>query len=234
MVDKNFKAEVEATPEEVGCLLPVQPTASLDDMVHGILKNTNRVSALLPHHHRANSSGDGLSTENLLSASPELGETSFKATSSSTLNVADLDPSHEEDIVEVPLHEKEDIYRKHRSRPSGKVQFPEELPGLSAETSSMPYSFSYQDSDAFSSRASSVMGTDDESEDYDWSDEEDLVDEHARFEQQINKKKVKKGWGIKRYVVLTGISGEQVDNKALFIDLFLCYFPHSSVRRFCP
>lgn len=53
-----------------------------------------------------------------------------------------------------------------------------------------------------SSRASSLAGTDDEDndEDYDWSGEEDLVDEEAKFEQKMGIKQKPKGWGFKRYV----------------------------------
>ena len=51
------------------------------------------------------------------------------------------------------------------------------------------------------SDAPSVAGTDDEHEedsDYDWSGEEDLVDEEAKFEEQMGKKTKQKGWGAKR------------------------------------
>jgi len=50
--------------------------------------------------------------------------------------------------------------------------------------------------------ATSVAGTDDECEDdsdYDWSGEEDLVDEEAKFEEQMGKGEKRKGWGPKRY-----------------------------------
>jgi len=45
------------------------------------------------------------------------------------------------------------------------------------------------DLDPFNSHPSSIQaGTDDEdSDDYDWSDEEDLVDEEAKFEQKMGK-----------------------------------------------
>ena len=52
------------------------------------------------------------------------------------------------------------------------------------------------------SDAHSVAGTDEENEedsDYDWSGEEDLVDEEAKFEEQMGKKPKRKGWGPKRY-----------------------------------
>jgi hypothetical protein len=48
----------------------------------------------------------------------------------------------------------------------------------------------------------SFAGTDDEYEEdsnYDWSGEEDLVDEEAKFEEQMGKKHKPKGWGPKRY-----------------------------------
>jgi hypothetical protein len=50
------------------------------------------------------------------------------------------------------------------------------------------------------SRASSIAGTDDEDdgEDYDWSGEDDLVDEEAKFEQKMGIKQKRKGWGFKR------------------------------------
>ena len=52
------------------------------------------------------------------------------------------------------------------------------------------------------SDAPSVAGTDDEYEEdsnYDWSGEEDLVDEEVKFEEQMGKKHKPKGWGPKRY-----------------------------------
>ena len=51
------------------------------------------------------------------------------------------------------------------------------------------------------SDAPSVAGTDDEYEeesDYDWSGEEDLVDEEAKFEERMGQKQKPKGWGPKR------------------------------------
>lgn len=52
------------------------------------------------------------------------------------------------------------------------------------------------------SDAPSVAGTDDEYEEdsnYDWSGEEDLIDEEIKFEEQMGKKQKQKGWNLKRY-----------------------------------
>ena len=55
------------------------------------------------------------------------------------------------------------------------------------------------------SDAPSAAGTDEEYEEdseYDWSGEEDLVDEEAKFEEQMGKKPKRKGWGPKRYAYI--------------------------------
>ncbi|KAJ7579082.1 Mechanosensitive ion channel-domain-containing protein [Mycena floridula] len=53
------------------------------------------------------------------------------------------------------------------------------------------------------SRPASLAGTDDELEDdFDWSGEEDLVDEEAKFEQRMGIKQKRKGWGFKRILTL--------------------------------
>lgn len=50
-----------------------------------------------------------------------------------------------------------------------------------------------------SSRASIMTTDDEESEDYDWSGEEDLVEEETKFEGRMGGSKSKaKGWGIRR------------------------------------
>ena len=56
--------------------------------------------------------------------------------------------------------------------------------------------------DMVASRPPSIAGTDDEDEieNYDWSGEEDLVDEEAKFEKHMGIKPKSKGWGPKRYV----------------------------------
>ncbi|KAH7916809.1 Mechanosensitive ion channel-domain-containing protein [Hygrophoropsis aurantiaca] len=55
------------------------------------------------------------------------------------------------------------------------------------------------------SRASSIAGTDeeeDEEDDYDWSGDEDLVDEETKFEKQMGLKLKPQGWGVKRIFTL--------------------------------
>ena len=49
------------------------------------------------------------------------------------------------------------------------------------------------------SRSPSIADTDDDDDDYDWSGEEDLVDEEAKFEQTMGTAK-KNSWGFKRCV----------------------------------
>jgi hypothetical protein len=54
-------------------------------------------------------------------------------------------------------------------------------------------------------RPPSLAPTDDEgsdSEDYDWSDEGDLGEQEAKFEQRMGFKQKRKGWGFKRLVAL--------------------------------
>lgn len=63
----------------------------------------------------------------------------------------------------------------------------------------------FDSADMIHSRAPSRADTDDEYEDednYDWSAEEDLVDEEAKFEQKMGTRRVKKGWGPKRIFTL--------------------------------
>ncbi|THV05377.1 hypothetical protein K435DRAFT_816370 [Dendrothele bispora CBS 962.96] len=50
----------------------------------------------------------------------------------------------------------------------------------------------------------SLAGTDDEEvdSDYDWSGEEDLLDQEAKFEEKFGVKRKRKGWGFKRIITL--------------------------------
>ncbi|KAF5370064.1 hypothetical protein D9758_001387 [Tetrapyrgos nigripes] len=50
----------------------------------------------------------------------------------------------------------------------------------------------------------SLAGTDDDEDDsdYNWSDEEDLVDQEAKFEEKFGVKRKSQGWGLKRIITL--------------------------------
>jgi len=62
-----------------------------------------------------------------------------------------------------------------------------------------PHAGMRQDSDFMSSRAASLAGPEDgDSKDYDWSAEEDLVDEEVKFEKQMGIKAKPRGWGPRR------------------------------------
>ncbi|KAA1466007.1 hypothetical protein DENSPDRAFT_766710 [Dentipellis sp. KUC8613] len=90
------------------------------------------------------------------------------------------------------------------------------------------------------SRASSFAETDDEedeSEDYDWSNEEDLVDEETKFEAQMGRAQQKKGWGFRR--ILTLLFGSLIGSMFItglivtgpLIALFYWYKPHPTESR---
>ncbi|TFY72075.1 hypothetical protein EVG20_g929 [Dentipellis fragilis] len=90
------------------------------------------------------------------------------------------------------------------------------------------------------SRASSFAETDDEedeSEDYDWSNEEDLVDEETKFEAQMGRAQHKKGWGFRRIITL--LFGSLIGSMFIaglivtgpLIALFYWYKPHPSESR---
>lgn len=129
-------------------------------------------------------------------------------------------------MVDVTLEEHDP-----RSRPA-KVQFSEELNKVS------PPSFQRKDSDFVSSAPSSIAGTDEEdSEDYDWSGEEDLVDEAAKFGSQIGGGDKQNKWGFKRMLEFlfssligsTFLAGLLV-TPALFVH-FYWYKPHPTEHR---
>lgn len=65
--------------------------------------------------------------------------------------------------------------------------------------------FTERDVPVSGSRTPSIAGTetDEDEEDYDWSGEEDLVDEEAKFEQQMGTMKKKRPWGFVRSVLYT-------------------------------
>ncbi|KAG5635453.1 hypothetical protein H0H81_011192 [Sphagnurus paluster] len=63
--------------------------------------------------------------------------------------------------------------------------------------------YTRSDSADITSRPSSIATDDEDSEDYDWSGEEDLADEEANFEERMGLRKTeRKGWGFKRIITL--------------------------------
>ncbi|PPQ77268.1 hypothetical protein CVT25_010850 [Psilocybe cyanescens] len=188
-----------------------------DDMVQGILKNPNRGPAGLDLRP-VNVNDDYQSAEKISPTPEESSGHISKAASSSTLNNL-FEPDKRDDfgdIKEVSLNDEQ------RNRPPKIVQFPDGFD----KPATMPYPFLTQDSDIFSSRASSIAGTDDESEDYDWSDEEDLVDEEAKFGKQMGQKTVRKGWGIRRIISLlfSSLIGSTLLSAILITPALLVHF----------
>ncbi|KAI0796486.1 Mechanosensitive ion channel-domain-containing protein [Abortiporus biennis] len=112
------------------------------------------------------------------------------------------------DMVDVPLDRKEepepDYEQKTSAKPS--VHYPEDV--HSPPVSNVrPMSFFRADSDfegaGSGSRTPSIAGTDDEydEDDYDWSNEDDLVDEEAKFEHAMGRKR-KSPSRFKRFITL--------------------------------
>ncbi|TFK43314.1 Mechanosensitive ion channel-domain-containing protein [Crucibulum laeve] len=111
-----------------------------------------------------------------------------------------------ERAMEVGLGENEPSPTSAVSEGGNKSKLAVHYPEDTKRSASLPLpSFLRQDSaDIISSRPSSLAGTDDEdSSDYDWSGEDDLVDQEANFEKQHMGIKTKpEGWGVKRILTL--------------------------------
>lgn len=93
---------------------------------------------------------------------------------------------------------EEDRRGRDASRKTKTARFNSEVPSPPPSSQPLP-SFARTDSgaDSVRSRSPSIAGTDDEDDDYDWSGEEDLVDEEAKFEQNMGTAK-KQRWGLRR------------------------------------
>ncbi|KAF8640037.1 hypothetical protein AX17_001279 [Amanita inopinata Kibby_2008] len=91
--------------------------------------------------------------------------------------------------------------------------------------------------DMLSSRTPSFPGTDDEFDNYDWSGEEDLVDEEARFEKKMGTVLEQKPWGFTR--IITTLFSSLIGSTFLAALLvtpailvhFLWYKPHPTEHR---
>lgn len=127
------------------------------------------------------------STENLVSSTSLPLSQVASSSSSLTMTVHDFERKDKgkdggDEVVDVPHNEK-------HAKP--RIHFP-----LEGVENTPPYPYSRQDSDATGSL--SIATDEDDSENYDWSDEEDLVDEEAKFRGQMGQKTKKSGWGFKR------------------------------------
>jgi hypothetical protein len=92
------------------------------------------------------------------------------------------------------MKEKNHVHQRER-REDTSTEDEKQKPSVRYSENIRPFQYARQDS----SRASSIVGTEDEdSEDYDWSGEEDLVDEEAKFEKQMGVKPKPEGWGPRR------------------------------------
>lgn len=118
------------------------------------------------------------------SSQADLGSLSPPYTSQHRLPIDDMSeekldekPSSDEKVQPKTVHYPENVGR----RPPGLGA----LPRFESQENSIP---------------PSIAGTDDESEesDYDWSAEEDLVDEEEKFEKKMGVKPKRKGWGLMR------------------------------------
>lgn len=85
---------------------------------------------------------------------------------------------------------------EQRSRPI--VHYPD---NIDDEKPRRPGYHTSASADAFSPRPLSSAGTDDDSDEYDWSGEDDLVDEEAKYEKKMGVSDVRHNhWGIRRSV----------------------------------
>ncbi|TFY81473.1 hypothetical protein EWM64_g2537 [Hericium alpestre] len=121
------------------------------------------------------------------------------------------------------------------------VHYPADLPtGPTPIYNTIPPGIEHGDLYKLHSRVESTAGTDDEedeSEDYDWSNEEDLVDEETKFEAQMGLGKQTKGWSLRR--ILSLLFGSLIGSVVLagvlaagpILAFFFWYKPHPDAHR---
>ncbi len=96
--------------------------------------------------------------------------------------------------------ESEHIVDLDEHKPSAKTaRFREDVQSPLATIHPLPSFVRAETFESTRSRSPSIADTDDERDDYDWSGEEDLVDEEAKFEQNMGVAK-KESWGFRKYV----------------------------------
>ncbi|THH33700.1 hypothetical protein EUX98_g488, partial [Antrodiella citrinella] len=139
---------------------------------------------------------------------------------------------HEPDMGEKTRLHAEEVYEK---KPS--VHYPEDM-AVPPSSGTKQSSFSPFESSP-GSRTPSLAGTDDEDddEDYDWSGEDDIVDEEAKFEHAMGVKKKTTDWGAKRILSLlfSSLIGSTILSGIIITPALLVHFfwfkPHPTDHR---
>lgn len=111
--------------------------------------------------------------------------------SSSRAKLLDDTSMGEKDEIHPPPPREEAPTEDEKPKPS--VHYQENIKPFQLSKMRMDSSGDYM-----SSRASSFTEPEDDLEEYDWSGEEDLVDEEAKFEKQMGVRSKPQGWGIRR------------------------------------
>ena len=96
------------------------------------------------------------------------------------------------------MGEKAQLHAEDYDTKKPSVHYTDDVPNPPSSIGARPGFNRFDTFDGFaSSGPPSLAGTedDDEDEDYDWSGEEDLLDEEAKFEQAMGVKKKATGWG---------------------------------------
>lgn len=117
--------------------------------------------------------------------------------SRSNVNLTEVDMSSDSRLDEKRQDPHDtDLYRSSKSKHAIQVHY--------QDTLAAPPIHRFEPEFVPASRASSIAGTDDEDDDeeYDWSGEEDLVDEEAKFEQAMGVKKTERKFGFVKCVVV--------------------------------
>lgn len=209
--DDSHATSVSPIPEVT---LSLDPAEVNGQPAHGLQSQTNHSAHQQSHPHPGplRLSDRLFDTDDL---APPLPSPPYKRVPSSSNLKPDAQPtppyrsSSSVDLMEKPVLDEKGRFSEQRDasneRQNAKptVHYHQdtnspapEYAGGPSRANSFPFQHSRQ-----SSYATSDDGEDDD-EDYDWSAEEDLVDEEAKFESQMGIKPKNRGWGPKRFVLL--------------------------------
>ncbi|KAI0091770.1 Mechanosensitive ion channel-domain-containing protein [Irpex rosettiformis] len=107
-----------------------------------------------------------------------------------------------------------------------KARFTSDVPSPPSSAQPLPpFARTETGLDSIRSRSPSIAGTDDEDGDYDWSGEEDLVDEEAKFEQNMGVAK-KQRWGFRKFLAVAfgSLIGSTIISGLLVTPALLVHF----------